>query len=252
MKKILKSILITIGVIVAVLVLALGGFFLKQKSAMKDFAPLETGRIVDNIFALKDSYVRKVDFVNAFIIQDSTQYVVIDCGNNPAIVAEQMEKLKINPDNVVAVFLTHTDGDHVGALSLFDKAKLYMSKEEEQMINGQKSKFLWFGNSLPRTDYILLDDREIVQIGNLKFEAFLVPGHTSGMTAYLVNDKYLFIGDIASLKNGKIAPFPALFNMDTEHAVKSQEIIRHIPTAEYIFTGHYGYTDDYQASVKNN
>jgi len=244
MNKILKRSLIITGVIVAVLVLAFIGMSLKLKSEMKDFAPMETGQVVDNIFVVRD------DFANVFIIQDSTQYVVIDCANNPAIVAEQMEKLGINPDNVVAVFLTHTDGDHVGALSLFDKAKLYMSKEEEQMINGTKSKFLWFGNSLPRTDYILLKDRETVQIGNLKFEAFLVPGHTSGMTAYLLNDKYLFIGDIACLKNGKIAPIPAFFDMDTEQAVKSHKIIRHIPTAEYIFTGHWGYTDDYQTAVK--
>jgi glyoxylase-like metal-dependent hydrolase (beta-lactamase superfamily II) len=117
---------------------------------------METGNIFDNIFVVKD------DFANHFIIKDSTQYIVIDCGNNPAIVSEQMEKLGINPNDVVAVFLTHTDGDHVGALSLFDKTKLYMSKEEEQMINGTKSRFLWFGNLLLRTDYILLDNREIV------------------------------------------------------------------------------------------
>jgi glyoxylase-like metal-dependent hydrolase (beta-lactamase superfamily II) len=246
MNKILKIILITISVIIGVLALAWGGMFLKLKSEMKEFAPMETGQVVDNIFVVKD------DFANVFIIQDSTQYIVIDCANNPAIVAEQMDKLGINPDNVVAVFLTHTDGDHVGALSLFDKAKLYMSKEEEQMINGTKSKFLWFGNSLPRTDYILLNDREEIQIGNLKFEAILVPGHTSGMTAYLVNDKYLFTGDIASLKDGIIAPIPAFFDMDTEQAVKSHEIIRRIPTAEFIFTAHWGYTDDYQTAVRKN
>jgi glyoxylase-like metal-dependent hydrolase (beta-lactamase superfamily II) len=96
----------------------------------------------------------------------------------------------------------------------------------------------------------LLNDREAVQVGNLKFEAILVPGHTSGMTAYLVNDKYLFTADILSLKDGKIAPIPAVFDMDAEQAVKSHEIIRHIPSAEYIFTAHWGYTDDYQASIK--
>jgi glyoxylase-like metal-dependent hydrolase (beta-lactamase superfamily II) len=127
-----------------------------------------------------------------------------------------------------------------------------MSKEEEQMINGTTTKFLWFGNSLSRADYILLRDREPVQIGNLKFEAILVPGHTSGMTAYLVNDKYLFTGDIASLKNGKIAPIPSFFDMDTEQAVKSHEIIRHLPAVEYIFTGHWGYTDDYPTAIRKN
>jgi len=246
MKKILKFILITIGVIIAVLALAWGGLILRNISVASKFPTMETGHIVDNIFVVKD------DFANLFIIKDSTQYIVIDCGNNPAIVAEEMEKLGINPDNVVAVFLTHTDGDHVSALSLFDKAKLYMSKEEVKMINGTKSRFLWFGNSLPRTDYILLDDREVVQIGNIKFETILVPGHTSGMTAYLVNEKYLFTGDIASLKDGKIAPIPAFIDTETKQAVKSHEIIRNIPTAEYIFTAHWGYTDDYQTAVRKN
>jgi glyoxylase-like metal-dependent hydrolase (beta-lactamase superfamily II) len=125
-----------------------------------------------------------------------------------------------------------------------------MSREEEQMLNGTISKFLWFSNSISRTDYILLADREIVQIGNLKIEGILVPGHTSGMMAYLINDKYLFSGDILSLKDGKIAPIPAFFDMDNAQAIKSMDIIRHIPTAEYIFTSHWGYTDDYKTAVR--
>ena len=161
-----------------------------------------------------------------------------------------MKKLGIHPDKVVAVFLTHTDGDHVGALGLFDKAKLYMSREEVQMIDGTKSKFLWFGNSIPRTDYTLLADREIVRIGNLKIEGVLAPGHTSGMMAYLVNDRYLFTGDILSLKDGKMAPIPAFFDMDNAQAIKSMEIIRHLPTAKYLFTAHWGYTDDYKTAIQ--
>jgi len=239
MNKFLKKVLIITGIIAGVVILAYGGLYLKIKSEVSGFAPMETGKVIDNIFVLRD------DFANIFVIQDSAQYVVIDCGTNPTNVAEQMKKLEINPDDVVAVFLTHTDGDHVGALSLFHKAKLYMAKEEEQMINGKKSKFLWFGNSIPRTDYIPLEDCEIVQIGNLMIEGFLVPGHTTGMMAYLVNDKYLFTGDILSLKDGKMAPIPSFFNMDTKQATESMEIIRHIPSTQYIFTSHWGYTDDY-------
>ena len=232
-----KIVVITICSIAAVLALAFGGMMLKMKSEMSGFTPMATGKIVNDIFVVKD------DYANMFVIQDGGQYIVIDCATNAATVAEQMKNLGINPDAVIAVLLTHTDGDHAGALKLFDKAKVYISKEEEQMINGKKSRFLWFGNSIPRTDYILLNDRETVQIGNLKIESILVPGHTTGMTAYLVNDKYLFTGDIVSLKDGKIAPIPAFFDMDNAQAIESMDIIRHIPFAEYIFTAHWGYTD---------
>ena len=57
-------------------------------------------------------------------------------------------------------------------------------------------------------------------------------------------------GDILSLKDGKIAPIPSMFNMDSKQALKSMELLRHIPTAECIFTSHWGYTDNYKAAVK--
>ncbi|MCL2706332.1 MAG: MBL fold metallo-hydrolase [Spirochaetaceae bacterium] len=237
MSKIVKRILIIIGIIIGILILVITGMSLKMKSELSGFTPMETGKVMDNIFVARD------DFANIFIIQDNTQYIVIDCATDQKPVAEQMKKLGIDPQDVTAVFLTHTDGDHVGALNLFGKSKLYMSKEEEKMINGKKSKFLFFGNSISRTDYTLLEDRQIVKIGNLKIEGILVPGHTSGTMAYLINDKYLFTGDILSLKDNKMVPVPALFDMDHAQATTSREIIRHIPSAEYIFTAHWGYTD---------
>ena len=243
MSKISKKALIVAAIVVGVFILVLGGFSLKLKSALSGLTPMETGRVVNNVFVVKDGTS------NAFIVQDSTQYIVIDCANNRSVVAEQMRKLGISPNDVSAVFLTHTDLDHVGALGLFDSAKLYMSKEEEQMINGKKSKILWFGNSISRTDYTLLEDGEVVQIGNLRIKCILVPGHTSGTMAYLVNDKYLFSGDILSLTDGRMAPVPKIFNMDNDEAVKSMEIVRHIPAAEYIFTGHWGFAD-YKTAVK--
>ena len=237
MKKILIALSIVAVTVIAALVLAFGALFMKLNSEVSQFTPLETGKIVDSVFVVKD------DFANLFIVQDGEQYVVFDGANDPASVAAEMKKLGIDPDAVTAVFLTHSDGDHVGALPLFDKAKLYMSKEEEQMINGTRFRKFVFRNSLPRTDYTLLDDHQTIQVGNLKIEGILVPGHTPGAMAYLVNDKYLFTGDIASLRDGKIAPAPEFFNMDNAQAAKSlDDIFRRIP-AEYIFTAHWGYTD---------
>ena len=121
--------------------------------------------------------------------------------------------------------------------------------------DGRKSKYLWLIKAsleIPRKDYILLNDREVVQIGSFKIESILAPGHTSGMTAYLVNDKYLFTGDIVSLQDGKIAPIPAFFDMDRKQAIESIERVRNISSAEYIFTSHWGYTADYQRAVQKN
>jgi glyoxylase-like metal-dependent hydrolase (beta-lactamase superfamily II) len=247
MNKNLKRVLIIIGIIIIVVVLAFVGLFMKLNSEMKDFAPMDTGRVIDNISVVKD------DFANIFIIQDSAQYIIIDAGMNSTATAEQFAQLGINPDDVSAVFITHTDSDHAGALSVFKKAKVYLSKAEMPMINGERTKFVRiFGSVVLPDDYILLENRETVQIENLRVEAILAPGHTTGMTAYLVNDKYLFTGDIVSLKDGKIAPIPSFFDMDSEQAVQSHEIIRRIPTAEYIFTAHWGYTDDYQTAVRKN
>ncbi len=243
MNKILKWTLITAGIIVGIAVLAYAGMFLKLKHETSGFTPLPTGHVVDNIYAVQD------DFANVFFVKDSLGYVVVDCGNSPEVVKEQMATLGIGPSDVHSVLLTHSDTDHTGALGLFLHAKLYMAREEEQMIDGRTAKMLWFGNALPRTDYTLIDDREVFQVGGLTVEGILAPGHTAGMMAYLVGGKYLFSGDMVALKDGKIAPIPTFFDMDPEQALRSHDIIRHVSGAEYLITGHWGWAE-YKSAVE--
>jgi len=244
MKKIIKRVLIIVAIIIGVTVLAFGGIFLKLNYEMSGFSPMETGKILDNIFVVKDG------FANIFIIKDGTQYIVIDGGMDLKTTELEFKKLDINVDNVTFLFLTHTDSDHIGASALFSNAKLYVAKEELPMINGERTKFVrMFGNPKPRNDFIFLNDREVIQTGNLKVQGILAPGHTTGMMAFLVNDKYLFTGDILSLKNGKIAPIPKFFDMDHTQAVESLKIIQRIPIAEFIFTAHWGYTNDFQKAI---
>lgn len=243
MKRFLKWTLITVGIVVGIAVLAYVGMSLKLKHEMSGFTPMPTSQLMDNIYVVQD------DFSNVFFVRDSLGYFVIDCGNLPEVVKEQMATLGIVPADVHSVLLTHSDADHIGALSLFPHAKLYMPREEEQMINGTTAKMLWFGNVLPRTDYTLIDDREVVRVGGLTVEGFLAPGHTAGMMAYLVNGKYLFSGDIVALADRKIVPIPTFFDMDSEQALRSHDIIRHIPGAEYIITGHWGWAD-YKLAVE--
>ncbi len=245
MKKIFIRSLIGLGILIILLAATAFGFFLKMKSELKGMNPIETKEIVNNIFSVKDS------FVNFFLIKDSNQYVAIDAGNNIDVISNELKKLNINPDQIVAVMLTHTDRDHIAALKLFQHAKTYFSKPEVQMLNGKKSKFLFFRNKIDTENYMLLDDRQIVHFGNTKIKCLLVPGHTAGSMCYIVNEKYLFTGDVITMKDGEIDKPIDFFNMDSKAANKSVKLLTKIPGVEYIFTAHTGFTGNYNDAVKN-
>ncbi|MEI7504781.1 MAG: MBL fold metallo-hydrolase [Paludibacter sp.] len=244
MKRTKKRILTIGGVIISILLLSILGFYFKIKSEMKEMNVIETKQIAKNIFAVNNS------FVNMFLVKDSDFYVAIDAGNDKEMVTIELKKLNINPDKVVAVMLTHTDGDHTAALQLFKNAKIYLARQEEQMINGTTSKFLFIGNKLSCKNYNLLDNQQIINVGNLKIKGILTPGHTPGSICYLINDKYLFVGDAFGLKNGKLSNPNELFSMDMKTGIQSMAKIKHLLKAEYIFTAHNEYSDNYKIAVK--
>src|SRR5659263_30460 len=244
MKRTLKRILAGLGTVVILILLLMGGYMIKAKSEIKTLSPVETKEIISNIFSVKDS------FVNLYLIKDSSQYIAIDAGNNLEAISGELKKLDIDPEKVVALLLTHTDGDHVAAIKLFRNAKVYLSRQEEQLLNGKKSRFFIFGNRIDTKTYTLIDDQQVINIGNTRIKGILTPGHTAGSMCYLVNDKYLFTGDALSLKNGKINRFNEFFNVDTKSAIASMANLTAIPEAEYIFTAHHGFSHDYKNAVK--
>ncbi|PKP34193.1 MAG: hypothetical protein CVU00_07855 [Bacteroidetes bacterium HGW-Bacteroidetes-17] len=244
MKKILKRMLLGIGILIALIVIFFVGYMLKAKSEIKKMTPTETKEIISNIYSIQDS------FTNMYLIKDSASYIAIDAGNNLDVISEELKKLNIEPDQVTVVLLTHTDADHVAALSLFKNAEVYLSKQEEQLLTGEKSRFLFFGNTIDTEEYTLIEDQQIFNIGNWKIQGILTPGHTFGAMCYLIDDKYLFVGDALSLKEGKIDKFNKLANIDTKTATISIALLTKLPYAEYIFTAHYGYTNDYKKAVE--
>lgn len=245
MKRTIKGLLAGLGIVIILIILFFGGYLIMAKSEMKLMTPTATKEIVENIFSIQDS------FVNLFLIKDSDQYIAVDAGNNSESVSAELKKLNIDPDKVIAVMLTHTDGDHVSAIKLFKNARIYLSKQEEQLINGKKSRFLFFGNKIDAKNYSLIEDQQLINIGHLGIKGILTPGHTPGSMCYLINNKYLFTGDALSLKDGKIAKFNEFFNMDTKTAINSIDKIISLPGVEYMLTAHYGYTKDYKNAVKD-
>jgi hydroxyacylglutathione hydrolase len=236
-----------IGIPIAVLILlilAAGSFYLYKRGAEIDkMAPLDSREIASGIFAIKGG-----GYVDCYIVRVGNSIIAIDSGENRDNVRSELNKLGLDPLSVTAVFLTHTDSDHTGGLTLFPAAKVYISREEEQMINGKTSRFFsLIKNSLP-TSYSLVADNQDIEVAGIKVHCILTPGHTPGSMCYVVNDEYLFSGDTLSLKDGEVRVFNEFFNMDTNREKESITKLSKLPHVRYIFTAHYGYSDNFQAA----
>jgi len=230
MNKTLKKILLGTGTIVLVIVLLFAGYMIKAKTEIKKMNPAETKEIIHGLFSIKDT------FVNLYLIKDSSQYIAVDAGNNAKNVSEELKKLDINPNQIIAVLLTHTDGDHVAALRLFKNAKVYLSLQEEGLINGTKSRFLIFGNKIDAKDYKTLEDGQNINIGKVSIKGILTPGHTPGSMCYLVNGRYLFTGD-AFIPGVKV--FTKFKKSNKLNAIRSiNRLIEHFDVNTMIWPGH--------------
>ncbi len=242
MKKVFAKLLrwlLGIGLFIIALAIL---YLIVFRSTVRKMTPAETARLTEDVYALRDKYV------NMYLVRDGNDYIAIDAGIRPGSVKAGMKKLDIDPDRVKAVFLTHTDADHAGGVTLFRNAVVYLHEDEEQMINGETGRVMWIRNELDVQEYRLLDDK-FIQIGDLRIDPVPTPGHTAGLTCYVVNDKYLFTGDAVSLQNGVIGLFPKYINKNSRKARKSIDNITGLEGVQYLFTGHHGYTADYNSAV---
>jgi len=228
------------------IVVGLVKFLLKRNSEMAKMKHLETQEIINGIYAIKTKNA------NFYVIKNDDEYIAIDAGGgNKNIAKAELEKLNIEPEKITAVLLTHTDFDHISALSLFKNAVIYISKQEVQMIDGSVSRMFVIGKNKLNYNYKVIEDNEEIQFGKLKVKSILTPGHTNGSMSFIINDSYLFAGDNLSLKNGQVNLFNSLFNMNDDIQKESLENLAKMQNIKYIFSAHYGFSDDYHEAFKN-
>jgi glyoxylase-like metal-dependent hydrolase (beta-lactamase superfamily II) len=232
MKK-TKWILIGLGVMVLLAAILM----LPMVITMMSFAPEPTGAVTEEFYAIRDS------FVNVFLLESGDDLICFDAGNNPENVEAGIRELGLDPLKVRAVFLTHSDGDHVNGLPVFKNAVVYLPEMEEPLVTGAaKRHFLFMSrvNSLPVEKYTIIKDEETVAIGGATVTAYLTPGHTIGSTSYLANGKYLSVGDLAITRNGRLIGMPKPPSEDLAVLESSLKQIAGIKGVAYIATAHGG------------
>ncbi|MCK9422927.1 MAG: MBL fold metallo-hydrolase [Bacteroidales bacterium] len=234
MKKSVKKILIGLAIIVGIIVLFTGYFGLRFYLGTHEMTPSETTRINDSVFCVKD------DFVDAYLFKGKQGYVMSDAGISETSMKTGLDKLGITPDQVNTILLTHTDGDHIGALGIYKNARIFMHKAEEQMINGENGKFFFIRTKWKFGPYALLNSNDTMTVDGLKVKVFHTPGHTPGSCCFLIGSDYLLTGDNLAYKKGRFEHFNSFFNMDTDAQVISIRSLPDLKSIKYILTAHYG------------
>ena len=233
-KSKIKIIFIVLGAIIALIL----GFGLINYFPMLSMKPIETGFIQDsNIYAIKDS-------INSIFLYDTgAGFVLFDAGSNAKNIEAALREARINVNDVKWIFLTHSDGDHIGGLPLFYNADIYLNRDELPLLNGTAKRAFYGGNNLPAgitiDRFLTLTDGQEFNIGGTKVRCISTKGHTIGSMAYLLNDRYLFTGDALKLKNGKTSVHP--FTMDKKTASAAIDKLKSISdNGVTIITSHYG------------
>jgi len=216
------------------------------------FKPLNTGRIDEHVACVREWVA------NIYFYTKNGVTIMIDAGYNYARLREKMGWLDIDPSTIQHILITHQDTDHVGALEtdselLFRDATVYIGEIENRYLTGETRRKVFHGlYKLPmvrmENKKVLLRDGEVFQIGDIKIECLLVPGHTWGHMVYLIDDEYLFTGDTIWFGADGGYSFIATLAEDNKLAVRSLEKLekelrrRNKPLK--IITGHTGWTDD--------
>ena len=217
------------------------------------FKPLNTGFIDDRVSCIRE-YV-----ANIYFYSKDGHTIMIDAGYNYDRLAEKMQWLGINSKDIKEILVTHQDTDHVGAIEqgsdeLFRDATIYIGNIENEYLEGRKHRKVFWGlTTLPQViidnPKILIEDGQIFYIGNIKIEAFLVPGHTWGHLVYLVDDCYLFTGDTLWLGADGGYAFLNTLSEDRKLQCQSLQRLKEILVKRNlqlkIITGHTGWTDDF-------
>lgn len=218
-------------------------FFIQLRMAYSSFKPQETGIISPGLYTIRD------DIVNIFILEKDSRLLVIDTGYNERTIREGFEKLGLRFSDVQAVLLTHSDFDHARLTTLFSHVPVYLSDEEEKMINGEKKRTFFSRNSL-KGPYKTMETNSIQSIGSWDIKTVVVPGHTSGSACYII-DGCLFTGDTIAVKNNKITNDNAFFHMNKKTAAQNISLLSNLGSIDLVLTSHYGYSDAYEILFHN-
>lgn len=217
----IKKVLIGLVAVVLLLVIVVAAVMAPVFAGLK---PLKDGEeLPGGAKRVNDGYT------SAYVLPlGDKEVALVDCGNDPeakAIKAE-LEKRGLGFAAVKAIFLTHGHPDHTGGCKQFPQATVYVGEGDKGLAEATEAgKGFIPSMAGPQKQLALsgvktVKEGDVLDVAPLSVKVFIVPGHTAGSAAFLVNG-LLFIGDSLSIeeKDGKVRAAPGIFSDDAAQNV---------------------------------
>ena len=191
--------------------------------------------------------------MSVFLLECEGKKALFDAGyfdrkNNSKGILERLNELKISPDEIDYIFITHFHWDHIDGLIdgndniIYKNAKIYVSKEEYDgwinkmpaEKNGLQVKIM----KIYEKQVIQFDFNDELPLGIVPLKAF---GHTPGHTCYRKDD-LLIIGDLIHGEKiqFKYPEICANFDSDEKNSIDSRKkILKYAEENKLLIAGHH-------------
>lgn len=135
---------------------------------------------------------------NAYLILDD-KTAIIDVGGDFRFIYDAISKYT-DVENLDYIVLTHTHFDHASATADLKKvsgAKVVLHAKEYEFATEQNFSASFFGIHFPPFEPdVLVEEGDVLRLGELELEVLHTPGHTPGsICLYDSGEKLIFTGD---------------------------------------------------------
>ena len=220
----------------------------------EDYCPLEKYPKLTQELIKELNIEKGVEWsMSSFLLECEGKKALFDAGfydnNNNNIILERLKELKISPDDIDYIFITHCHWDHIDGLIdqnnniNFKNAKIYISKEEyngnikvgppnKKGVFEKVKKFC--ANQIIQFNF----ENDILPLDIKPLKAF---GHTQGHTCYRKDD-LLIIGDLIHGEKiqYKYPEICTVFDYDEKMSIESRKrILKYAEDNKLLIAGHH-------------
>ncbi len=182
--------------------------------------------------------------------EDSKEAMLIDPGKTSSELYNEINKLGLK---VKYLINTHGHADHIGGNAYFKRKFecpiMIHSNDQAMLLDSKKNLSAFMGDDIvsPQAD-ILLNEGDVIKIGNSSFTVIHTPGHTPGGIS-LYGEGILISGDtLFQLSVGR-TDFPGGSFASLESSIKEKLFI--LPDDTIVIPGHGGFTSIDREKLEN-